>query len=131
MKKYLPAVSRVLLGLIFLITGLNKLFWFAPVPPMSASMTSFMNSLKATGYFMPFLGMVEITAGTLFLINRLLPFALLLAAPVILNILMVHVFLEPRVLPLALALFAFELYLAWTHRQAFRSIFVIHNVEQN
>lgn len=127
MKKYLPVVLRILLGLIFLITGLNKLFWFAPVPPMSAPMTSFMNSLKATGYFMPFLGIVEITAAVLFLANRMMPFALLLAAPVLLNILMVHIFLEPRVLPLALALVAFELYLAWIHRQAFRSIFVIHN----
>ena len=124
MKKYFSVIARVLLGLIFLITGLNKIFWFAPVPPMSAGMTSFMNALKATGYFMPFLGIVEIIAGSLFLVNRLLAFALILLAPVLLNILMVHIFLEPRVLPLAVALIAFELYLAWAHRHAFRSIFL-------
>jgi len=59
MKRYFPAGARILLGLIFLITGLNKLFWFVPVPPMSVPLTSFMNALKATGYFMPFLGIVE------------------------------------------------------------------------
>ena len=124
MKKYLPAIARILLGLILLITGLNKIFWFAPVPPMSPAMTSFMNALKATGYFMPFLGIVETAAGSLFLVNRMLPFALILAAPVLLNILMVHIFLEPKVLPLALALIAFEGYLAWVHRRAFRPVFL-------
>ena len=53
--RYAPIIARVLLGLVLVVTGLNKLFWFFPMPPMSQALTIFMNSLKATGYFLPFL----------------------------------------------------------------------------
>ena len=50
-RKYLPATARVLLGAVMLLTGLNKIFWFAPMPHMSPALTAFMGALKETGYF--------------------------------------------------------------------------------
>jgi putative oxidoreductase len=123
-RRYLPTVTRILLGLILLVTGLNKLFWFAPLPPMSPALTAFMGALKATGYFLPFLGIVEILAGVLLLVNQFLPLALIIIAPVVLNILAVHTFLDLRALPLALTLLALELYLAWIYREAFQPLFI-------
>ena len=67
--RYVPIIARVLLGLVLVVTGVNKLFWFFPMPPMSQALTLFMNSLTATGYFLPFLGIVEAVGGTLLLLN--------------------------------------------------------------
>src|SRR5262249_40304836 len=64
-RNYLPATARVLLGVVMLLTGLNKIFWFAPMPHMSPALTAFMGALKETGYFLPFIGIVESTGGAL------------------------------------------------------------------
>jgi len=69
-RNYLPATARVLLGVVMLLTGLNKIFWFAPMPHMSPALTAFMGALKETGYFLPFIGIVEATGGALLLVNR-------------------------------------------------------------
>ena len=47
------------------------------------------------------------------------------AAPVVVNIFAFHAFLAPSGLVLAGALVALELYLAWAHRSAYRSVLVV------
>jgi putative oxidoreductase len=129
--RYAPIIARVLLGLVLVVTGLNKLFWFFPMPPMSQALTTFMNSLKATGYFLPFLGTVEFVGGALLLLNLFVPLAFILIAPVLVNILAVHSFLDARGLPLAVTLIALELYLGWTYREGFQVLFVARNLSAN
>jgi uncharacterized membrane protein YphA (DoxX/SURF4 family) len=126
MKTVLRAVPRVLLGVVMLLTGLNKIFWFAPMPHMSPALTAFMGALKETGYFLPFIGIVEATGGALLLVNRFVPLAITILAPVLVNILGVHTFLDVRGFPLALILIVLDVYLAWANREAFRSLFVAH-----
>ena len=122
-RNYLPATARVLLGVVMLFTGVNKIFWFVPMPHMSPALTAFMDALKATGYFLPFLGIVEATGGALLLINRFVPLAITILAPVLVNILSVHTFLDASGLPLALILIVLDVYLAWVNRDAFRPMF--------
>jgi len=122
-RNYLSAIARVLLGVVMLLTGLNKIFWFAPMPHMSPALTAFMGALKETGYFLPFIGIVESTGGALLLVNRFVPLAITILAPVLVNILAVHTFLDTRGFPLALILIALDVYLAWVYRDAFRPMF--------
>src|SRR5215472_1890307 len=124
MKTVLRAVPRVLLGVVMLLTGLNKIFRFAPMPHMSPALTAFMGALKETGYFLPFIGIVEATGGALLLVNRFVPLAITILAPVLVNILGVHTFLDVRGFPLALILIVLDAYLAWANREAFLSLFV-------
>ena len=126
---YLPATARVLLGVVMLLTGLNKILWFAPMPHMSAALTAFMGALKETGYFLPFIGIVEATGGALLLVNRFVPLAITILAPVLVNILGVHTFLDVSGFPLALILIALDVYLAWVYRDAFRSMFEARGVK--
>ena len=125
-RNYLPATARVLLGVVMLLTGLNKIFWFAPMPHMSPALTAFMGALKGTGYFLPFIGIVEATGGALLLVNRFVPLAITILAPVLVNILGVHTFLDARGFPLALIL---DVYLAWVYRDAFRPMFEARGVK--
>jgi uncharacterized membrane protein YphA (DoxX/SURF4 family) len=129
-RNYLPAIARVLLGVVMLLTGVNKIFWFAPMPHMSPALTAFMGALKETGYFLAFVGIVEATGGALLLVNRFVPLAITILAPVLVNILGVHTFLDARGFPLALTLIVLDVYLAWANRDAFRPMFEARGVKR-
>jgi hypothetical protein len=63
----------------------------------------------------------------LLLANRFVPLALTLLAPVIVNIILFHVFLAPSGIPMAVVVVAVELFLAWAYRGAFRSMLAFHS----
>ena len=110
----LPLIARILLGLIFFASGLMGLLNLVPAPPnLPEKLQAFMTGLMATGYFFPLLKCTEVICGLLLLIGAFVPLALVVLAPVILNILMVHLFLEHGGLPLALFICALEIYLAF------------------
>jgi hypothetical protein len=112
--------ARILLGLIFAVFGLNGFLHFLPQPPMSGPPANFAMALVATGYMFPLLKGTEVISGALLLSNRLVPLALTLLAPVIVNIISFHTFLAPSGLPLPILVVALEVFLAWSYRSSFR-----------
>lgn len=107
-------VARIILGLIFFVFGLNGFFNFIPVPPnMPEKLMAFMNGLMASGYFFPLLKGTEVVCGLLLLIGAFVPLALIVLAPIILNIIMVHTVLDTSGLPVAIIIAALEIYLAF------------------
>lgn len=119
----LPTVSRIALGLIFTVFGLNGFFGFIPAPPPPAAAGAFAGALAASGYFFPLLKSVEIVAGVLLLARVAVPFALTVLAPIVVNILFFHLFLAPAGLAIALVVLAAEIHLAWTYRASFAPLF--------
>src|SRR5271168_4827386 len=120
--RFLPIIARILLGLVFFVFGLNGLLHFIPNPkeaPPEAAL-AFVTAMMKTGYFLPLLGGTQALAGFLLLINRFVPLALTLLAPVIVNILAFHAFLAPTGFVPGLVVFVLEIYLAWAYRNAFR-----------
>jgi uncharacterized membrane protein YphA (DoxX/SURF4 family) len=115
-------VARTLLGLIFFVFGLNGFLHFMPSPPMPAPATQFFGALFATGYMVQLIFTAQVVGGALLLIGVAVPFALLVLAPVIVNILLFHLYLAPGIAPGALAALL-ELFLAWWHRAAFAPLF--------
>src|SRR5688572_27791919 len=92
-KKKLPTVARIILGLIFFVFGLNGFLHFAPLPPMPEKATLFLGALGASGYMFTLIKATEILVGAALLANRFVPLALVVLAPVVLNIALFHVFL--------------------------------------
>jgi uncharacterized membrane protein YphA (DoxX/SURF4 family) len=122
MKTKVILGARVLLGLIFLVFGLNGFLHFLPQPPMSGPPAEFAGALMATGYMFPLLKGTEVICGALLLAGRFVPLALTVLAPIIVNIVAFHAFLAPSGLPLALVVVALELFLAWSYRSAYRAL---------
>lgn len=115
--------ARWTLGLIFTVFGLNAFLNFLPTPPPpSEAAGAFIGALVASGYMFPLIKVTEITAGALLLANRWTPLALVVLAPIVVNIVFYHLFLAPAGSALALAVLGLELYLAWSYRDAFRSL---------
>ena len=116
-------ILRSLLGLVFVVFGLNKFLHFIPNPVEPPAAMDFFGALFKTGYFLPMLASTEVIAGTLLLTGFVTPFALVLLAPIIVNIFMFHLFLAPSGLPIGAVLAALEIALAIMHRGAFAPLF--------
>jgi putative oxidoreductase len=122
MRTKVTLAARLVLGLIFLVFGLNGFFHFLPQPPMSGPPADFFGALLATGYLFPLLKGTEVIAGALLLSGRLVPLALTVLAPIVVNIVGFHLFLAPSGLPLALLVVALGVFLAWSYRSAYSGV---------
>ena len=123
--RFFPAIARVLLGLMFFVFGLNGFLFFIPQPPpdqMPAALVEFSTAMMKTGFLFQLVKGTEVVMGLLLLLNRFVPLALVILAPVIVNIVAVHVFLAPSGTIMAVVILALELYLAWAYRSAFRPL---------
>lgn len=119
--RFLPAIARVLMGLIFFVFGLNGFLHFIPQPPdMPAGAVALFGAMMKTGYLLNLIFGTQVLVGVLLLVNRFVPLALALIAPVIVNIVAFHLYLAPSGLPMAAVVVALELFLAWSYRPAFR-----------
>jgi hypothetical protein len=94
-------IARHLAGVIFLVFGLNGFLNFIPLPPPGGIAGQFMGVLYASHYLWVIFAF-QLIAAVLLLVNRYVPFAVAVLAPVIVNILSFHVLMAPSGLPPAL-----------------------------
>lgn len=114
MKAKLPLIARLIFGFIFFASGLAGLLNLAPPPAdMPESLKTYMAGMMASVYFFPFLKITETVCGALLLSGFFVPLALVVLAPIVLNIFLVHAFMAPSGLPLALVLGALQIYLSF------------------
>ncbi len=118
----LPLIARILLGLLFAAGGIAALLQLGPQPELEGAAADFMDGLMGPGYFWPFLKIVEIVAGIMLLTGIGVPLALLLLAPIVANIVLFHVFLEPGDIAIALVALVLGLYLAYAYRGSFAGV---------
>ena len=121
--KIAALIARLLLGLVFVVFGLNGFLHFIPMGAMpTGAAGQFIGALAAT-HFIHVVFAIQLICGILFLINRFVPLAMTLIAPVIVNILLYHGFYEPSgLMPGALAAVCW-IVLFIRHRSAFAGIF--------
>jgi hypothetical protein len=120
-QRHLPTAARVVLGLVFFVFGLNGFLQFLPQPPAPPRAGAFLGALAATGYMFPLIKATEVIAGALLLGNRFVPLALALLSPIVVNIFLFHAVLTPPN-PVAFFVLLAQIYLAWSYRDAFRSM---------
>lgn len=114
MKAKLPLIARILLGFVFTAAGLAGLLNLAPPPDdLPEALKTFNAGMMASIYFFPFVKATETVCGVLLLAGLFVPLALVILAPIILNIFLVHAFMAPEGLPLAIILGLLEIYLAF------------------
>ncbi|HEY1494841.1 MAG TPA: hypothetical protein VGF49_09865 [Candidatus Solibacter sp.] len=99
--KTVSVIARYLAGVIFLVFGLNGFLNFIPMPPPAGIAGQFMGALYASHYLWVIFAF-QLVAAVLLLVNRFVPFAVAVLAPVIVNILVFHISMAPSGLPLAL-----------------------------
>lgn len=114
-------IVRTLLGLAFVVFGLNAFLQFMPAPPPQGLAGDFTKALFVSHYFYV-VAVLQIVGGALLLLGRFVPLGLTLLGPVIVNILLFHIFLERSGLLIAVVVSALALFLLWAYRSAFRGL---------
>ena len=117
-------ILRSLLGLVYLIFGLNFFFHFIPMPPPGKDAAgAFEGGLFGAGYFFPFMKVIEILSGVFLLINKYTALFVLIIFPVTLNIFLFHAFLEPSGIPMGGIMILINLFLGYAYRKYYTSVF--------
>jgi uncharacterized membrane protein YphA (DoxX/SURF4 family) len=112
-------IVRTLLGLIFAVFGLNIFFHFIPIPPPpEGPARDFMRALAASNC-LHLVGALEIAGAVMLLAGRFVPLGLMLLAPVIVNILCYHIFVDRSGLPMAGVVSALGMFLLWRCWESF------------
>jgi putative oxidoreductase len=115
----IPCVVRYLLGVLFLVFGLNGFFHFLPNPPMKDAVGALMGAYAQTGYMFPFVFGIQVLVGLMLLTNSWAPLALVILAPVVAHILLFHLFLDPSGIGPGLFVLIAGIYLAYSWRAAY------------
>jgi uncharacterized membrane protein YphA (DoxX/SURF4 family) len=123
--KYAIIIVRVLLGLMFAVFGSNAFLHFIPMPEIPGQAGAFMGALFGSGYIYAIAGL-QVLGGLLLLLGaRFVPLGLTLLGPIIVNILLYHIFLDRAGLGMAAVVVALALFLLWAFRGKFPAIFQV------
>jgi putative oxidoreductase len=118
-------IVRTLMGLLFAfgaVAYFMMAFGMFEPPPMDGPIKTFNEGLAASGYFFTLLKVTELACAILLLTGRLVPLALVVLSPIIINIFMVHLFLDRTGLPAAIFLVLANIFLAYCYHDAFKPL---------
>jgi putative oxidoreductase len=122
--KIAALIARILLGLIFFVFGLNGFLHFIPTGPMPTGTAGQFIGALFQSHYVYFVSALQVAGGALLLVNRYVPLGLVLLGPVIVNILLFHLLMDRKGLPLAIVVVILWGIVALRHRQYFSGIFV-------
>lgn len=122
-NKKVVLIARIVLGSILLIFGLNKFLNFMPALELTGPSADFFGALIGSGYLFPLIGLVEILTGVALLNNRFVALGLVIMAPVTVNFMAFHLFLDlsPNMGP-AILVFTLQLYLLFAYIDVYRPL---------
>jgi putative oxidoreductase len=116
-------IARILLGLVFFVFGLNGFLHFIPMGPMPAGLAGQYIGALMQSHYIYFVAAVQVVAGALLLIGRYVPLGLTLLAPVIVNILLYHLLMDPKGIPMAIIVTILWVIVFYRNRQNFSGLF--------
>jgi len=120
--KIATIIVRVLLGLMFVVFGSNAFLKFMPMPELPDNHAgNFIRALTGTGYIYA-VGAFQVAGGLLLLIGRFVPLGLTLLGPIVVNIVLYHLFLEPSGMIMAVVVAVLWGFLVWRYRDAFAGL---------
>lgn len=120
--KIAAIIIRVLMGLLFLFSSVAFFFNLVPTPELTGNLKIFNDGLTASGYLMQLIKGTELICAIAFISGRFVPLAVVVIFPVIVNIVLVHSFLAPEGLPVAVALLLADLFLAYYYRDRYKTL---------
>src|ERR1700761_5611681 len=117
-------ISRLLLGFLYLVFGLDYFFHFIPYQPLhTGAAGAFIAGLKGTGYFYPMQKIIQILGGLSLLLNRYAPFSAVVLFPISLNVLLFHTILVPSGWLMGVILMVPNLFLGYAYRKYYQGLF--------
>jgi uncharacterized membrane protein YphA (DoxX/SURF4 family) len=120
--KIVVIIARSLLGLMFVVFGLNAFLQFIPAPPPPQGPAGDFSKALFVSHYIYVVALLQIVGGALLLAGRFVPLGLTLLGPVIVNILLFHIFLETTGLAVAIVVAVLALIVLWYYREPFKGL---------
>ncbi|HEV7673418.1 MAG TPA: DoxX family membrane protein [Candidatus Angelobacter sp.] len=121
--KIAALIARILLGLIFFVSGLNGFLHFIPMGTMPTGLAGQYVGALLQSHYIYFVAALQVAGGALLLVGRYVPLGLTLLGPVIVNILLYHLLMDPKGLPMACIVTILWGIVAYRNRQYFSGLF--------
>jgi putative oxidoreductase len=123
MKNKIVNVLCILMGLLFINGGLNKIFKYIPTPDdLPEGLQRINEAFETIGWLMPLVAVVELAGGILFAIPKTRALGAIVLFPVMTGILLVHIFNAPEGLPMAIILMAINLWIIFENRDRYMAM---------
>jgi putative oxidoreductase len=116
-------IARILLGLIFFVFGLNGFLHFFPMGPMPTGLAGQYITVMMQSHYLYFVAAVQVVGGALLLIGRYIPLGLTLLGPVIVNIIIYHLLMDLKGIPMAIIVTILWAIVFYRNRQYFSGVF--------
>lgn len=123
--KIIVLVSRLLLGFLYLVFGLDYFFHFIPYQPPQHSGAAglFKAGLVAAGYFYPMQKIIQILGGVSLLTNWYAPLFAVVLFPISVNVFLFHTILVPSGWLMGVLLLLPNLLLGFAYRAYYKGLF--------
>src|SRR5258706_1427052 len=120
--KIIATIAQIILGCVFVLFGLNIFLQFLHMPPPPSGPAGDFGKALFVSHFFFVVGALQIVGGVLCLAGRFVPLGLTLLGPVIVNILLFHILLNPTGLTMAIVVAVLALIVLWYHRASFAGL---------
>jgi len=122
MKK-VTLILQTLLGVLLIVFGANKFLDFMPAFEFANPEAGKLMGALVNSYIMPLVGIIEVVVGVLLLVRKSVPFALILLAPISVNIVLFHAILDPANILPALIVALLNSFLIYKNWSSFNKLF--------
>ena len=122
-NKKLVRTVQVILGIYLVFIALSGFFQLLPPPQFNEAATVFFGALFNTGYILPIMQIIFLISGLMFIFDKWSAFGAIILAPITLNILAFHLFLDVMGWWMALIFAIFHIYLLIIHWPRYKPMF--------
>lgn len=123
MKDRILNVFAAIYGLLLVNGGLNKLFHYMPTPEdLSQELLRDFEALAEVSWLMPLIALAEISGGVLIVFPKTRALGALIVFPVMVGVLLTHVFVDPSQIVIAIVIWAILLWIIYDNRERYLPI---------
>lgn len=123
MKNKVLNVVSFLFAFLLITGGLNKFFNFMPMPEnLAPALLNDMTALLEIVWLMPLIGAAEVIGGLLIIMPRTRALGVLVLFPVMVGVILTHIFVDPASLPMGLVLWAIMSWMTYDNREKFKQL---------
>lgn len=120
MKNKILFIASLLFGLMFINSGLNKFLHYIPMPKdLPEGLVKITDAFMSVSWLMPLIGIIEIIGGILFITKKYRALSALIILPVMVGVLLTHIFNAPSGFPIAIILFAINIWVIYENREKY------------
>jgi len=122
MNRKIVVGVRIIFGLLLVAMGSMAFMNFPISQEMPEASRAFAQALADTGYMNYFTGIVEILVGLMFVTRRYVALGAILLAPISVNIILFHIFLDLTTIVPGLILTALNIFVAYSEWGKYREV---------